>query len=762
MLRSICAALVALVALAGGEARAERHALLIGVSDYDNPNIRDLHGPRNDVTMMWRLLKTQRFKPENITVVSDLVTDGPDYPRVSALPTHVAILSALDALKEKAEAGDFIVIYYSGHGTDQPDMPGGDPEPEPEANGVDQVLLPRDAGQADEKTGLIVNGLVDDELGAAISAIRAKGAFVWAIIDACQSATATRGGDIVRSVNPALLGVRGAIVIADSEDRHREGQLSPKAQWSGGGFAGFYASDLKSQAIERNFPNYDPFMPQQTRSKEGAENMGAFTFHLHRALTLRKPTTLRELMRDMMADMRSGVAGGAVPPPVFDGDLDQRLFEGASAPVLVQAEAEKGRITIHAGRLQGFEAGSEIALHATNDPLAEPFARAQVVSADYQASVAEVAPGTTLPDGALWVNVTQMALGFDFLVARPPESELTDPAVKAKVEAVLAQAFAQGGYAWRSGLKLQPADAPGASVFLHVDTDGQSDAPRLWLVRSNTDWIKDEQAIGATVRFGLTRTPEEIGRDVGKSLWLFARADKLIRLASALGAGPTGGDLDIDARLVPMNEPSNRICPDRNDEQGTFEGSLDSPRDLNWPAFSAETAVIAHNCDELDVVVSNSGRFKYYIGAFYIDARGGIMALRHRDPSRSVSDCHRVLAPGERIKLTRYHGGTVRMRPRIVTWDAKGAQSAGTEHLVVIAIPENGLTETPDLCKLAQETQPVSTRGTIKGEGDNARLLNDLMDSVLLDAGTRGGSQFEVVRAKTSITGRLMTVSLRP
>ena len=762
MLRSLLAALIAVIAMIGGEAQAERRALLIGVSDYDNENIRDLYGPRNDVAMMWRLLKAQNFKPENIDVVSDLVTEGPDYPKSSALPNHAAIIAALKGLAAKAQQGDFIVIYFSGHGTDQPDVPvPGQIEPEPESSGVDQVLLPRDAGQADEKTGLIINGLVDDQLGEHISAIRAKGAFVWAIIDACQSATATRGGDIVKSVNPAALGVRGAIVLTDPDDRHREGQLSPRA-WSGGGFAGFYASDLKSQAIERSFPGYDSFMPQQIRMKEGAENMGAFTFHLHRALTLKKPTTLRELMRDMMADMRSGVAGGAVPPPVFDGDLDQRIFEGGYSKTLVQAKAEKGRITIHGGRLQGFEAGSEVELYAANDPSIEPFAKARVVSADYQSSIAEVAPGTQLADGALWVDISQTALGFDFLVARPPESELADPAVKAKVEAVLLEAFKQGSPAWRSGLKLQPADAPSPSVFLHVDVDAETRTARLWLVRSDADWIRDDNLPGATVNFWLSHAPEETGAKVSQALWLFARADKLVRLTSALGAGPTGGDLTIDARLVPKNGEGNKMCPERNAEQGAFDGSLDSPRDKNWPVFSAETAVIARNCDELDVVITNSGRFKYYVGAFYVDARGGVLEMRYRDPAKSTSDCHRIVAPGETFKLTQFYGGSLHMRPRLVTWTAKGAQSAGTEHLVVIAIPENGLTEPPQLCQLAQKTQPVTTRGVIRGEGDNAALLNELMDSVLLDAGTRGGAQFEVVRAKTSITGQLMTVNLVP
>jgi hypothetical protein len=122
MFRSFLAALIAILAVTAGEARAERHALLIGVSDYDNENIRDLHGPRNDVALMWRLLTAQDFKPENIAVVADLVNEGPHYPKSSALPNHAAIIAALKGLAAKAEQGDFIVIYFSGHGTDQPDV----------------------------------------------------------------------------------------------------------------------------------------------------------------------------------------------------------------------------------------------------------------------------------------------------------------------------------------------------------------------------------------------------------------------------------------------------------------------------------------------------------------------------------------------------------------------------------------------------------------------------------------------------------------
>ena len=41
----------------------------------------------------------------------------------------------------------------------------------------------------------VPNALIDDEIGAALDAIRDKGAFVWAVFDCCHSGTATRGAD---------------------------------------------------------------------------------------------------------------------------------------------------------------------------------------------------------------------------------------------------------------------------------------------------------------------------------------------------------------------------------------------------------------------------------------------------------------------------------------------------------------------------------------------------------------------------------------
>src|SRR6476646_10142939 len=186
---------------------AKTRMLLVGVADYnEETGIHDLQGPRNDVSLMWRLFKSRGVDPQDITVLSDGLPPGPDYPIFAGPPTIGNIRAAFDKITAETGSKDDFVFYYSGHGTRQPDN---DPqaEIEPEADGYDQVLLPSDTGPYDPAGGGIKNSLVDDELGQRLDAIRARGTFVWAIIDSCHSGTVTRGEGVARSVDPASLGV---------------------------------------------------------------------------------------------------------------------------------------------------------------------------------------------------------------------------------------------------------------------------------------------------------------------------------------------------------------------------------------------------------------------------------------------------------------------------------------------------------------------------------------------------------------------------
>jgi hypothetical protein len=86
-------------------AAAERYALLIGIAHYiSNQNVPDLDGALPDVDAMNAALTGDfGFRPENVTVLKDA--------------TRAGILAALDALIAKVKPGDYVLLYYSGHGT---------------------------------------------------------------------------------------------------------------------------------------------------------------------------------------------------------------------------------------------------------------------------------------------------------------------------------------------------------------------------------------------------------------------------------------------------------------------------------------------------------------------------------------------------------------------------------------------------------------------------------------------------------------------
>lgn len=88
---------------------ATNHALLIGVGSYPHLPLKDqLDGPPHDVRALTDTLTTAcDFAPENITCLVDKAA------------TRTAILQAMGGMKSQTRPGDFIFIYFSGHGTSQ-------------------------------------------------------------------------------------------------------------------------------------------------------------------------------------------------------------------------------------------------------------------------------------------------------------------------------------------------------------------------------------------------------------------------------------------------------------------------------------------------------------------------------------------------------------------------------------------------------------------------------------------------------------------
>lgn len=681
-------------------------ALLVGVADYDAANsIRDLYGPRNDVTIMWRLLKSRGVDPADIAVLTDGLPADAKFPVPKGLAHYKTIVSELDHLVDAAKPGDTVIFYYSGHGITQPDL---DPasEPEPESDGQDQVLLPSDVGPYNPVDDGIKNGLVDDELGAKLSAIEAKGAFVWAVIDACHSGTVTRGSDVTRTVDPSILGIPQITTRSASRGGTRAGALSAKGD---GKLVGFYAVDAFDQAIERPFPDYD--LPM-TGSGD-TQRMGVFTYHLHRALLRGTAQTYRDLAQEIVADLTGDRSGGRVPPPVFDGALDQPVLGGSvgDGPPRMSAVLKDGALTIPAGTLHGFDPGAKIALYAKFGDT-EPIGHAVIAHATAATSTADkikwAVGATPLEGGSLPVAVVQPAVTFRYAIAPPPDSDLGPEAgaVKEAIELGLG-AKADGA---NIGIELAAPGDPQADLQLRVANH------RLWIVRPERPWVTEAGSFAETPSLAIAGDAKVLSEELKESVWLLARAAKLVRVTGAASEGTVegGGGVEVAANVY------------RDGAKGAEARSTCTPKgDTNLPkaALSPLLPYAAGNCDYVEISVTNPSDYTYYVGGFYVDALGGVSPLIPKDADRG---CVRKLPSGA--------GGAVTYKFKINTWDAANNRPAaiGVENAVVLAIPEDATKIAPRLCSLIQPTldRTQSTRSAddsaaSRGSGSGLKLLLD-------------------------------------
>src|ERR1700677_2091324 len=101
-------------------ARNDRHALLVGVTFYENlPAAKHLAGPANDVQLVRKMLIEKfQFSPQHIAVLTE--QEGKERGK-DFLPTRSSIEREFKRLAQVAQAGDQIVIHMGGHGSQQPE-----------------------------------------------------------------------------------------------------------------------------------------------------------------------------------------------------------------------------------------------------------------------------------------------------------------------------------------------------------------------------------------------------------------------------------------------------------------------------------------------------------------------------------------------------------------------------------------------------------------------------------------------------------------
>ena len=156
-------------------AHAEQHAILVGVWEYENPNLQ-LDAPSNDLKLMEAVLSAHGVTQEQIHILTN--------------PNKARIQRKFRELSRRLTPSDSLLFYFSGHGTQIIDKLGTFPGDEakgryPDRN--DEALLPVDADLAAPQTYLL-----DDELNTLLQELPTRQ--VSCIIDTCYS------GDILREI----------------------------------------------------------------------------------------------------------------------------------------------------------------------------------------------------------------------------------------------------------------------------------------------------------------------------------------------------------------------------------------------------------------------------------------------------------------------------------------------------------------------------------------------------------------------------------
>lgn len=351
------------------------HAVLVGVTEY--PRLRELlgaeryaseirlDGPEHDVALFAEILgQLLNADAAHVTRLSGYGADE------ATRPTRANILDALARLATDVREGDLAVVFLAGHGSQQPDTSGD------EADRKDEIFLPADAGEWRRVEGSVENAITDDELGAAVDAIAARGARVWLIVDSCHSGTMLRGdlGRVaLRQIDSKLLGVPEVVTRGDGTEG--EGSM---ADVTSGEVVAMYGASSRESAPEMPLPSDQTDAPVR----------GLFSFQLARQLSAVGPgATYGQLFERVVAAYRALPYFAATPS--VEGDLSRRILDGAPQGLRLQVWEENGDVVLNAGRLHGIEPDTVLGVHLAGSgaDLGEKIGRVRVYSSDLDRSI---------------------------------------------------------------------------------------------------------------------------------------------------------------------------------------------------------------------------------------------------------------------------------------------------------------------------------------------------------------------------------------
>jgi len=341
-----------------------KRALLIGITQYQwsaayTPPF-DLVGPAQDVATMAAVLQAHfGFAAGEITTLGS--APGTDAAHVA---TGAQIRQALQALAEQTQAGDTVLIYYSGHGSQWPDLNGDEPD------GFDESIVPYDA--RDPQVPTPPHGdILDDELHTYLAQIAGRTANLTAILDCCHSASGTRADEagLVREL-PYNLPLQAsnqpapAAQAAAAAASPRPTLPARTAQTDQLTYVTLAACQADERAYESALAAGDALWPEEQPLI--GQSVGLFTYYLARALRHGPTATYQDILtflQDQVTMRR------ATQHPAGEGPLSRQVLGGSTTPVdwlPVQSIAGTA-LVLAAGTERGLAAGAGVQVFPNPD-----------------------------------------------------------------------------------------------------------------------------------------------------------------------------------------------------------------------------------------------------------------------------------------------------------------------------------------------------------------------------------------------------------
>lgn len=299
-----------------------RFALIVGISDYKNPNVPDLRGAAADAQRFYELLTGKNgysFPKQNVCLLLD-----------EQATTENFKLKFSQFLIDRIQSEDVGVVYYAGHGSRVRDDNNDEPD------GWDETFLFHDARSQG------VHDFRDDELNALLAELHHKTNHISVFLDSCNSGTATRAYD------------RFTARFFDPPD---DAETAENTQ-SGG--------DGNSEWVPDNFPGMVVF----TAASDGTpalerDGRGVFTDQIIKVFGqgTDKPLTYAKAARQIMPL----VSAESYQIPYFQGNLEQQVFGNLNheRPVSWDVVQAGSKVVLSGPPMLGAGVGAELRIYAS-------------------------------------------------------------------------------------------------------------------------------------------------------------------------------------------------------------------------------------------------------------------------------------------------------------------------------------------------------------------------------------------------------------